>query len=344
MHRLILPAEWEPQRAVWFTWPQNAETWKPVWLEAESTYEKVIHQTLRFQDVILLVSNPALQQKLAQRFLPTMAQANFTLQILVCATNDSWIRDYGGMTVKSVDEVGKVKPVLLSFAFNSWGGKYPPWDLDNAVPDAMAKFRGYDLQKIPLVLEGGSIDVNGEGLLLTTRQCLLNPNRNPSLSQWALEEVLCTNLGLDEILWLHSGIDGDDTDGHIDDLARFVNPRTIVCAIETNAQDENYQALRRNVIELESYAKRLGLEIIEVPMPGRQICAGLRTPATYMNFLILNGAVLVPVFEDTRDDATLSLFTKLFVGREIVPIDCRSLVYGQGAIHCSSMQEALIPL
>ncbi len=341
--RFSLPAEWEPQRAIWFTWPQNAETWTPVWPDAEAAYEKVIRAALRFQDVSLLVSTPELREKLEARFASTASEAGHALEILLCPTNDSWIRDYGGMMARATDAAGREKPVLLGFEFNSWGGKYPPWDADNAVPRFMAKHRGCDLVEIPFVLEGGSIDVNGEGLLLTTRSCLLNPNRNPRLSQSEIEAVVSRCLGLKEILWLESGIDGDDTDGHIDDLARFVNARTVFCAVETDPADENYAALRRNAEELHAYAARLKLEVVEVPMPGRQIRAGLRTPATYMNFLILNGAVLVPVFQDPRDEATLALFARHFPDREIIPVDCRALVYGQGAIHCSSMQEASWP-
>jgi agmatine deiminase len=340
----LLPAEWAPQRAVWFTWPQNADTWTPVWPEAKAAYETVIAQALRFQDVVLTVSTPALKTELEERFKKVLegAASKFHLELVVCPTNDSWIRDYGGQTVRATDAAGNARPVLLSFGFNSWGGKYPPWDADDAVPRFMASHRGYETIEVPLILEGGSIDVNGEGLLLTTRSCLLTPTRNPRLSQEEIEAVLRRALGLTEVLWLESGIDGDDTDGHIDDLARFTDARTIVCAVESDPADENYEALRRNAEMLREYAARLDLDIIEVPMPGRQIRAGLRTPATYMNFLILNGAVLLPVFDDPRDAATIELFGKLFPGREIVPVDCRALVYGQGAIHCSSMQEARV--
>jgi agmatine deiminase len=339
---LRLPAEWEPQRAVWFTWPQNADTWTPVWPDAEATYEMVARQALRFQDVVLTASTPALKESLEKRFADLPLETAHRLEVVLCPTNDSWIRDYGGQTVQATDYNGKVRPVLVSFEFNSWGGKYPPWDADNAVPRFMAAHRDYELVEIPLVLEGGSIDVNGKGLLLTTESCLLNPNRNPKLSREEIETVLRRAFGVTEVLWLESGIDGDDTDGHIDDLARFTDARTIVCAVESDPADENYAALRRNAELLKEYAARLNLKVIEVPMPGRQIRAGLRTPATYMNFLILNGAVLLPVFDDPRDAATIELFKTLFPGREIVPIDCRSLVYGQGAIHCSSMQEAKV--
>lgn len=339
-----LPAEWEPQRAVWFTWPQNADTWTPVWEDAKTVYEAVIRQALRFQDVCLLVSTPERKAEVEARLAPVRAAAKFELNTLVCPTNDSWIRDYGGQTVQATDESGAIQPVLVSFAFNSWGGKYPPWSADNAVPDFMAAHRNYARIDVPLILEGGSIEVNGDGLLLTTESCLLNPNRNPSHTRVQIEAALRQSLGAREILWLESGIDGDDTDGHIDDLARFTDARTIVCAVESDPADENFAPLRRNAERLRSDAARLGLKIIEVPMPGRQMRAGLRTPATYMNFLILNGAVLLPVFDDPRDAETIRLFAGLFPGREIIPVDCRALVYGQGAIHCSSMQEALVEI
>jgi agmatine deiminase len=339
---LTLPAEWEPQRAVWFTWPQNADTWTPVWEDARKTYETVVGHALRFQDVNLLISTPALKAELEQRLSSVREGKPHALNILVCATNDSWIRDYGGQTVRVQGADGSVKPGLVSFAFNSWGGKYPPWDADNAVPRFMAAHRGYELIDIPLILEGGSIDVNGEGLLLTTESCLLNPNRNPSYTKDQIEAALRRSLGARDVLWLESGIDGDDTDGHIDDLARFTDAHTVVCAVESNPEDENYEVLKRNAMRLREYAARFDFTVIEVPMPGRQIRAGLRTPATYMNFLILNGAVLLPVFDDPRDAETVELFERLFPDREIVPVDCRSLVYGQGAIHCSSMQEARV--
>jgi agmatine deiminase len=339
---LMLPAEWEPQRAVWFTWPQNADTWTPVWDDARRVYETVISHALRFQDVNLLASTPALKTELEARLAPLCAGKPHQLNVLVCATNDSWIRDYGAQMVRGVGGDGAVHPVMVSFGFNSWGGKYPPWDADNAVPDFMAAHRGYTRIDVPMILEGGSIDVNGEGLLLTTESCLLNPNRNPTLTRAQIEQALHDSLGARHVLWLESGIDGDDTDGHIDDLARFTDAHTVVCAVESNVDDENYEVLRRNAARLHEYAAEFGFTVIEVPMPGRQIRAGLRTPATYMNFLILNGAVLLPVFDDPRDAETVELFERLFPDREIVPVDCRSLVYGQGAIHCSSMQEARV--
>ncbi|MDB5050690.1 MAG: agmatine deiminase [Fibrobacteres bacterium] len=335
---MILPAEWERQSAIWYTWPQNADTWTPVWEDAKLAYKEIIRASLKYQDVNLLVNNLDLRKRLQDELGPMASDAPFHLEILEYPTNDSWIRDYGAITVR-VPDGGESKLVALDFTFNSWGGKYPPWDKDDAAPVFMAGHRSRELFAVDFVMEGGSIDVNGLGKLLTTTQCLLNPNRNPKLGRDQIEQAMHNWLGITETLWLESGINGDDTDGHVDDLARFTDARTVFCAIETDARDENYEPLKRNIQALNRYSRTTDLEVVELPMPARQVRAGLRTPATYLNFLILNGAVLVPVFQDKRDDKTLQTFEKHFPDRRIVPIDCRSLVFGQGAIHCSSMQE-----
>ena len=342
---LSLPAEWEPQRAVWFTWPQNADTWTQVWDEARAAYREILRAAVRFQDVNVLVNDTATRDRLASEFGDVAsrhagdAASRHRLDFLVYPTNDSWIRDYGALTVRAPASEGGTRLIALDFGFNSWGGKYPPWDQDDATPRFMAELRGRECLGVDLVLEGGSIDVNGQGLLLTTSQCLLNPNRNPGLDRGRIETALHGWLGAERILWLDSGIHGDDTDGHVDDLARFADARTVLCAIETDKRDENYGPLKKNMEALNRAASTIDLEVIEIPMPARQVKADLRTPATYLNFLILNGAVLVPVFRDKRDDWTLQIFADRFPGRLIVPIDCRGLVFGQGAIHCSSMQE-----
>ncbi|MDB5106643.1 MAG: agmatine deiminase [Fibrobacteres bacterium] len=332
---LILPAEWEKQKAIWYTWPQNADTWTPVWEDAKAAYREIIRASLRFQDVNLLVNDGALRDRLRRDFEAVAEAAPFRLEILECPTNDSWIRDYGALTVRA----GSGELITLDFTFNSWGGKYPPWDKDDAVPHFMADVRGKKAVSVDFVLEGGSIDVNGTGTLLTTTQCLLNKNRNPTLDRDRIEQVMHNWLGIDRTVWLEDGINGDDTDGHVDDLARFSDARTVLCAIETDSRDENYLPLKRNMEALNRYSRNADLEVVEVPMPARLVKAGLRVPATYLNFLILNGAVLVPVFQDKRDEKTLQMFEERFRDRRIVPIDCRSLVFGQGAIHCSSMQE-----
>jgi len=335
---LRLPAEWEKQAAVWFTWPQNDETWSPVREGAEKAYGDFIAQALRFSDVCLLAGRPALRDALAAKFASAALAGGHRLDVLVCETNDSWIRDYGALTARAGD--GSL--AALDFRFNSWGGKYPPWDRDDAVARFMAGHRKRPCYSLPMVLEGGSIDVNGQGLLLTTRQCLLNPNRNPQYDQGQIETVLHRFLGVENVLWLGDGIDGDDTDGHVDDLARFTDAKTVAVAIETDAKDENYAPLKANAAAMEKLAHRHGLEVAEIPMPRKLEIAGLRVPATYLNFLIINGAVLLPVFLDKQDDAAGARMESLFPGRKIIPVDARHLVFGQGAIHCSSMQEPAV--
>lgn len=336
---LMLPAEWEAQRAIWFTWPQNAATWTPVWDEARAAYREILKASVRFQDAHVLVDDEATRDRLATEFASVIKEGPHRLEFLVYRTNDSWIRDYGALTVRAPDGAGKTKLIALDFTFNSWGGKYPPWDRDDAAPRFMADLRKRECLGVDFVLEGGSIDVNGKGMLLTTTQCLLNGNRNPKFDRGAIEQVMHGWLGIDKTVWLESGINGDDTDGHVDDLARFADARTVLCAIEADKRDENYEPLKRNMEVLNRAARTADLEVIEIPMPARQVKADLRTPATYLNFLILNGAVLVPVFRDKRDDWTLQVFADRFPERKVVPIDCRGLVFGQGAIHCSSMQE-----
>lgn len=336
---MLLPAEWERQKAVWYTWPQNLKTWRPVEQESKVAYRRIVRESLKRQDVVLLVNDARLKGELEREFAADAEMSRFRLDVFVCKTNDSWIRDYGALTVRASDGAGPSRLVAVDFTFNSWGGKYPPWDADDAVPVFMGAIRDREVATVDFVLEGGSIDVNGKGTLLTTSQCLLNPNRNPGLSRGRIEEVLHGWLGIKDTVWLESGIHGDDTDGHVDDLARFTDARTVVVAIETDRKDENYEALKRNVAVLNEHAKRHDLEVLEVPMPARQVKADLRTPATYMNFLILNDAVLVPVFLDKQDDKALALLESRFPDRVIVPVDCRGLVFGQGAIHCSSMQE-----
>jgi agmatine deiminase len=307
--------------------------------ESKVAYRSIVREALKRQDVVLLVNDRNLKGALEDEFAKDQEVSKFQLNVFECKTNDSWIRDYGAITVRAPDGQGGTKLVALDFTFNSWGGKYPPWDADDAVPVFMAGIRDRELLTLDFVLEGGSIDVNGKGTLLTTTECLLNKNRNPNLSRGQIEEAMHLWLGIDRTIWLESGIHGDDTDGHVDDLARFSDARTVLTAIETDKRDENYDALKRNVAVLNKHAATQDLEVIEIPMPARQVKADLRTPATYMNFLILNDAVLAPVFLDKQDDKALQILEKYFPDRVIVPIDCRGLVFGQGAIHCSSMQE-----
>jgi len=257
-------------------------------------------------------------------------------------TNEPWCRDHGPIFVTR-----KQAPRLaaLDFGYNAWGWKYPPFDDDDAVPAAVVEklnIKRFDYSHF--ILEGGSIDVNGSGALLTTEACLLNPNRNPELNRAEIQAVLMESLGVKKIIWLGAGIEGDDTDGHVDDITRFVGENTVVTAIEEDESDPNYYLLEENFSRLEAVEliKGESLEILKLPMPSRIIRNGQRLPASYANFYIANEAVLLPVFGETSDAWAESVLRGVFPKRKIVPIDCRELIWGLGAFHCLTQQQPAV--
>jgi agmatine deiminase len=258
-------------------------------------------------------------------------------------TNDAWARDHNAIFVTR-EMQGKKELAATDWIFNSWGKKYGPWDLDDVVPQHVAKYLKVPCLEPGIVLEGGSIDVNGRGTLLTTEQCLLNKNRNPHLNKVEIEGTLKDYLGVTNILWLGEGIVGDDTDGHVDDLTRFVNPTTVVTVVEEDPQDENYKALQDNLKRLQSMKDQDGrpLVVIPLPMPGSVVDGGDRLPASYANFYIANGVVLVPVFGHANDPKAIAVLEKVFPKRRIVGINCVNMVLGQGAIHCVTQQQPKI--
>jgi agmatine deiminase len=257
------------------------------------------------------------------------------VQVHTIVTDDAWCRDHGAIFVH--DAHGE--RVALQFRFNAWGGKYPH-AADAAVAAQMAQALALRCLPVDLVLEGGSIEVNGAGAVLTTEQCLLNPNRNPGRSRAEIEALLCTFLGVDAVLWLGDGIVGDDTDGHIDDLTRFVGPATVVTAVESDPADANFAVLRDNLQRLRrmSLADGTPLSVVELPMPAPVMGAAGRLPASYANFYVGNEVVLLPVFSCPQDEAAIAILARCYPGRRIVPIDCRALVVGLGTLHCLTQQ------
>ena len=253
-------------------------------------------------------------------------------------TNDVWARDHGAMFL---DGRPSLPPALVDWEYNAWGGKYPPFDLDNLVPGQVAELTGRRCFKPGVVLEGGAIDGNGDGTLLTTETCLLNPNRNPQLSRAEIEQYLRDYCCAKKILWLGGGIVGDDTDGHIDELARFVGPTTVVAAREADPRDENHEPLEENFRRLQEMTDARGrpLEIIPLPMPRPLYFEQNRLPACYLNFYIANGVVVVPTFGDPADREVSETLARLFPGRQIRGIDAVDLVWGLGAFHCITQQE-----
>jgi agmatine deiminase len=230
---------------------------------------------------------------------------------------------------------------VVDWDYNAWGGKYPPFDLDDAIPRHVAALRDLPLFSPRMILEGGSIEVNGRGTLLTTTACLLNPNRNPHLNQAQIEKHLCDYLGVRQVIWLGEGIEGDDTDGHIDDLSRFLNPSTIATVVEEDPSDPNYPILRENLERLHQCRDPQGksFRVVELPMPGRLEHEGQRLPASYANFYIANGLVLVPTFRQKNDRRALEILQREFPDRRVIGIDSTELIWGLGSFHCITQQE-----
>ena len=332
-----MPAEWEPQSAVWLSWPHNRKTWPGHFRPIPAKFAEIVAAISRFEDVRINLAR-ALQPRawsLVNRAKADIARVKFYNH----ATNDAWCRDHGPIFVKN-DRTGEV--AITDWEHNAWGGKYPPYNLDNTIPPNIARALGLRRFEINRIMEGGSIDVNGAGSLLTTESCLLNPNRNPTLSKSEIEQLLRDYLGVKQILWLGDGIVGDDTDGHVDDLTRFFRTDGIVTVVERNRRDVNYRVLRENLERLHGLRTPGGkkFRIIELPMPAPCYCEGQRLPASYANFLVINGAVLMPAFRQPRRDAEAAeILGECFPGREIIAIDCSELVWGLGTIHCISQQQ-----
>lgn len=264
------------------------------------------------------------------------------VQFFFHPTNDAWCRDHGpAFLVNPSAEVGKI---IVDWGYNAWGGKYPPFDLDDIIPTLIANHYGIPVVSPGIVMEGGSVDFNGAGTLLTTTSCLLNKNRNPHLDRDQIEEYLHNYYGVDNILWLGDGIIGDDTDGHIDDITRFVNRDTVVTVVETNKNDENYQPLQANLKALSKMRLESGrqVNIVELPMPSAVIHEDMRLPASYANFYISNNHVIVPTFRDRNDDRALQTLQEVFPDRKVVGLNSTDIIWGLGSFHCLSQQEPAV--
>jgi len=328
-----MPAEWEPHAATWLSWPRREGISFP------GAFDRVL-PTLRAMVAALAQSEPVCinvchdaHEAEARAVLKGLPLERVTFHPI--STNEPWCRDHGPIFLTREEEP---RLAVVDWDYNAWGGKYPPCDLDDVVPTRVAQTLGLPVYDGGMVLEGGSIDVNGAGALLTSESCLLNPNRNPSLDRDAIEQRLRDYLGVTEIFWLGDGIAGDDTDGHVDDLTRFVAERTVVTVVEENRADENYAPLQENLRRLE----RMKLEIITLPMPAKIVREDQRLPASYANFYIANESILLPTFADANDGAAISKLEKLFPTRRIVPIDCTELIWGLGAFHCLTQQQPAV--
>lgn len=335
-----MPAEWEPHRATWLSWPHKLDSWPGKFDPVPGVFVEIIKHLSARETVNVNVRDEEMRTGVEALLEAARIESRNNVRFHLIATDDAWARDHGPIFV--VDRE-RGETALVDWEFNAWGGKYPPFDLDNQVPAKVAEELGVRRFRAGIVMEGGSIDVNGRGTLMTTEACLLNPNRNPHLTKAEIEKYLADYLCVRHFLWLGDGIVGDDTDGHIDDLARFVDPRTVVTVLEDDPADANYRLLRDNYERLRKMVDQDGapLRVVTLPMPEPIEYDGQRLPASYANFYIANGAVLVPTFNQARDAVAVDVLRELFPDRKVVGIYCEDLVWGLGAIHCVTQQQPL---
>ena len=333
-----MPAEWEPHTATWLSWPRREGISFPESFDRVlPALRAMVEALVESEQVCINVCNGAHEAE-AQSVLRGLPMERITFYRV--STNEPWCRDHGPIFLTRNRDP---KVAVVDWDYNAWGNKYPPFDLDEVVPTRVAEILGVPVFHPRMILEGGSIEVNGAGALLTTESCLLNKNRNPNLSRDEIEQRLRDFLSVRDILWLGDGIAGDDTDGHIDDLARFVSERTVVTVVEEDRDDENYEQLQKNLARLRE-VKTGGstIEIVPLPMPKKIVREGLRLPASYANFYIANTCVLVPTFADPNDEAALFVLRQCFPSRRVISIDCRELIWGLGTFHCLTQQQPAV--
>lgn len=335
----FFPPEWANHASTWLSWIQKEESWPGKLEEAYPAYCEFISRLSFHEQVNINVSGPEMEAEAKRRLKEWDANRN-NIRFHYFETNDAWCRDHGPAFLLHKSEAGK--RAVIDWGYNAWGGKYPPFDLDDVIPTKIGELYGLQVFDPGIVMEGGSVEFNGAGTLLTTTACLLNENRNPHLNQEQIEWYLREFYGVEQILWLDEGIVGDDTDGHIDDITRFVKPDTVLTVVEKDTQDDNFEILEENLKKLKTLRLQNGkaLNIVELPMPAPVIWEDQRLPASYANFYIGNGAVYVPVFRDpVNDPVALQTIQKCFPDRRIYGIDSTDLIWGLGSFHCLSQQE-----
>lgn len=339
-----MPAEWAPHEGTWLSWPHSRATWPGCFDLVEPALVAAVRALAESENVHVNVLDADHERHV--RGLLAGAVPPERVRLHRIPTNDAWVRDHGAIFVTRAASAADAAPMLaLDFDYNAWGGKYPPYDLDALAAARMAEALGVPRYAPGLVLEGGSVDVNGAGALVTTEQCLLNRNRNPTWSREAIEHALCACFGVERILWLGEGIEGDDTDGHVDDLTRFVSENAVVTVVERDRRDPNFAPLEANRERLAALAGSADFpfEVLELPMPAPLYNAGERLPASYANFYVANGCVLMPAFDCPADAHAGDVLRACFPSRHIVPVDCRALVAGLGALHCLTQQVPATP-
>lgn len=342
-----MPAEWEPHEATWIAWPHNPTDWPGKFQAIPWVYAEIV-RLLSVRERVHILVNTANAERRATSILSRAGVALEKVSFHVWPTNRVWTRDSGPIFIRRAD--GQV--AITDWRFNAWA-KYPDWQLDDKVPGRVAEALNLSSWQPGvntgngvahrLVLEGGSIDVNGEGILITTEECLLSEvqQRNPGVGRAGIENAFHEYLGIDQVIWLDRGIAGDDTHGHVDDITRFVGPTTIVTAVEPDTSDANHAPLAENLARLKAARTPGGkqLTLIELPMPRPVVFRGQRLPASYANFYVANGLVLVPTFHDANDRVALGILAEAFPEREVIGIHCVDLIWGLGALHCMTQQQ-----
>ena len=334
------PAEWTKHEATWLSWPHKEASWPGKIESIYPIYAQFIKALTSGEKVRINVNNEAMKLQ-ALVWLTDAGTDLSQVEFFIHATNDAWCRDHGPAFLLNKKEN---KKAIIDWGYNAWGNKYPPYDLDDVIPTKIAQHYNLPLFLPGIVMEGGSVDFNGEGTILTTTACLLNQNRNPHLSQATIEQYLYDYYGAEQILWLGDGIVGDDTDGHIDDITRFVGTHKVVTVVEENHNDENYELLQENLSALKAMRLLDGkqLDIVELPMPSALVVDDQRLPASYANFYIGNEAVIVPTYRDKNDDKALGILTQCFPDRKVIGLDSTDIIWGLGSFHCLSQQEPAV--
>ena len=335
------PAEFEPHVATWLSWPHKEASWPGKIHTIFLYYAKFIKELTAGELVRINVADEAMKT-FAISHLEKEGVDLSKVEFFFHPTNDAWCRDHGPAFL--INTAADQKKAIVDWGYNAWGDKYPPYDLDDVIPTLIGKHFNLPVFHPGIVMEGGSVEFNGKGTILTSTACLLNPNRNPQLNQQQIEQYLFDYYGMEQVLWVDEGIVGDDTDGHIDDTVRFVNEDTVITVVEENKADENYELLQHNLAQLKTMRLLSGkqLNIVELPMLDEVVFEDQRLPASYANFYIANKSVIVPVFRSPNDDKALQIISQCFPGRNVVGIDSTDIIWGLGSFHCLSQQEPLV--
>ena len=335
------PAEFAPHEATWLSWPHKEASWPGKIDAIFPYYSQFVKELALSEKVRINVTDEAMKAFAIKHLQETGVDLN-NVEFFFNPTNDAWCRDHGPAFL--INPNAEQKKIIVDWDYNAWGNKYPPFDLDDVIPTLIAKHFNLPVYYPGIVMEGGSVDFNGKGTLITSTACLLNENRNPHLNQQQIENHLQNYYGVEQVLWVSEGIVGDDTDGHIDDTVRFINEDTVLTVIEENKHDENYTLLQRNLAELKKMRLLNGkqLNIIELPMPEEIVYNDQRLPTSYANFYIANKSVIVPIYRCGHDERALHIIADCFPDRKIVGIDSTEIIWGLGSFHCLSQQEPAV--